>query len=433
MSEWTWIEKSLGEVTTKIADRDHFTPIYVELGVAIISPKDITLDEKIDFSDCKFITREAHELNRKKTDLKPGDLVFTRIGALLGKVCIVESWMPQFSILHSAAMIRADESIIQSEYLMYFIKSHQFQSQIKNEIQSIGVPDLGLEKIKRFKIVYPTNKKVQRRIAQILSTVDGVIGKTRAAIAKYKAIKQGMLHDLFTRGIDVNTGRLRPKYEDAPELYKESKLGWVPREWEVERLEDLCSEKPTYGINAAAVDFTHQLPTYIRITDIDEEGNFSKTGRKCVDSPFSGQYILKKGDLVFARTGATVGKTYLYNEEDGILVFAGFLIKVSPNEELLDYNFLKFLTETSYYLNWVVLMSQRSGHPGFNGNEYGNLQVPKPSVIEQRIISENLLSKRNKIQTEQSYLEKMERVKAGLMGDLLSGRVQVSESEFSGL
>jgi type I restriction enzyme S subunit len=81
---------------------------------------------------------------------------------------------------------------------------------------------------------------------------------------------------------------------------------------------NLCSNKPTYGINAAAVDFTYQLPTYLRITDIDEDGNFSKTGRKCVDSPFSENYILKKGDLVFARTGASVGKTYLYNEIDGL-------------------------------------------------------------------------------------------------------------------
>jgi type I restriction enzyme S subunit len=130
----------------------------------------------------------------------------------------------------------------------------------------------------------------------------------------------------------------------------------------------------------------------LRITDIDEDGNFSKTGRKCVDNPFANNYLLEKGDLVFARTGATVGKTYLYKEEDGILVFAGFLIKVSPNEKLLDYNFLKFLTETSYYLNWVVLMSQRSGQPGINGTEYGSLNIATPILSEQKIISERLLS-----------------------------------------
>ena len=95
MSEWK--NEKLREITLKIADRDHFTPTYVEEGIIMVSPKDITEEEKIDFSKCKYITKEAHEHNSKKTDLKPGDLVFTRIGALLGKVCIVEPWMPEFS------------------------------------------------------------------------------------------------------------------------------------------------------------------------------------------------------------------------------------------------------------------------------------------------------------------------------------------------
>ena len=90
---------------------------------------------------------------------------------------------------------------------------------------------------------------------------------------------------------------------------------------------------------------------------------------------------MKKGDLVFAITGATVGKTYLYNEADGILVFEGFLIKVYTNEKVLDSSFLKYLTETPYYLNWIALMSQRSGQPGINGNEYGSFLVPKPNLL----------------------------------------------------
>lgn len=282
------------------------------------------------------------------------------------------------------------------------------------------------KEIFNFPLFIVSSKTTQQKIAQILTTADTVIEKTQTAIAKYKAIKQGMLNDLFTCGIDVKTGKLRPKQEDAPELYKESALGWIPKEWEDKCLSSLCSERPTYGINAAAVDFTHQLPTYLRITDIDEDGNFSKTRKKCVDSPFSNQYILKKGDLVFARTGATVGKTYLYNESDGQLVFAGFLIKVSPNERLLNSNFLKFLTETPYYLNWVEVMSQRSGQPGINGIEYGSFLVPKPNLTEQKIISERLLSIQNKISFELKYLIKLQQIKFGLMADLLSGSVKVN-------
>lgn len=284
------------------------------------------------------------------------------------------------------------------------------------------------ELLAKLKIDLPTIPD-QRKIAKILSTTDTVIEKTQTAIAKYKAIKQGMLHDLFTRGIDIKTGKLRPKQEDAPELYKESELGWIPKEWDDKCLSSLCSEKPTYGINAAAVDYNHHLPTYLRITDIDEDGNFSKLRKKCVNSPFSNQYILKKGDLVFARTGATVGKTYLYNESDGQLVYAGFLIKVSPNDKILDSNFLKFLTETPYYINWVEVMSQRSGQPGINGNEYGNFLVPKPDLTEQKIIAETLLSIQNKISYEQQFLLKLQQIKSGLMADLLSGKKLVTLTE----
>lgn len=354
------------------------------------------------------------------------DNLYVTIAGTLGLFGTIPDNLDNAQLTENAAKLcEIDFSEFNKNFLKYYLNSENIQTQIRREIGvGGGVPKLALFRIEKLKVKYP-EKKVQDHIALILTTCDAVIEKTQAAIAKYKAIKQGMLHDLFTRGIDIATGKLRPEYEDAPELYKESKLGMVPKEWDVERLESLCSEKPTYGINAAAVDFTHQLPTYIRITDIDEEGNFSKTGRKCVDSAFSSNYLLKPGDLVFARTGATVGKTYLYNEADGLLVFAGFLIKVSPNTKILNSDFLKFLTETPYYQNWVGLMSQRSGQPGINGNEYGSLLVPKPDLTEQNKIAAKLLTIQNKVNTEQSYLHKLQSIKQGLMADLLSGKKRV--------
>ena len=79
----------------------------------------------------------------------------------------------------------------------------------------------------------------QRKIARILTTLDNVIAQTEALIAKYQAIKQGLMHDLFTRGVDA-TGKLRPPQSEAPELYKQSELGWIPKEWEVVRLAEIA-------------------------------------------------------------------------------------------------------------------------------------------------------------------------------------------------
>jgi type I restriction enzyme S subunit len=102
----------------------------------------------------------------------------------------------------------------------------------------------------------------------------------------------------------------------------------------------MLKQNPRYGINAAAVPLQGDFPVYIRITDISNDGYFMPEKRVGVDHAFSDQYYLAEGDLVFARTGASVGKSYLYNLDDGELVYAGFLIKITPDKSVLLPSFL---------------------------------------------------------------------------------------------
>jgi len=155
--------------------------------------------------------------------------------------------------------------------------------------------------------------------------------------------------------------------------YKQSKLGWIPEDWRVDKLGDLCEVKGEYGINAPSVLFSERLPTYLRITDIDDDGKFKKENKTSVDSSDYKNYLLKTNDIVFARTGATVGKTYLYDSKDGELVFAGFLIRFRPKEEELLPRYLKFYTDSVKYWNWVRINSMRSGQTGINGREYSRM------------------------------------------------------------
>lgn len=279
---------------------------------------------------------------------------------------------------------------------------------------------LNLAELKAIEIEIP-DLPTQKRIAKILSTVDGQIEKTAAIIAKYQAIKQGMLHDLFTRGIDLTTGKLRPIPEQAPELYKSSPLGLIPKDWDVDKLAKCCNSNGTYGINAAAVDYSNELPTYLRITDISENGKFINVDKKSVNHPLSSNYILSSGDIVFARTGASVGKTYLYNQDDGELIYAGFLIKFSPNIEKILPKFLKLITELSYYQNWVTKASMRSGQPGINGQEYGGFEIQLPHIEEQALICTKIDSLENLYNSESKKLTKLQKIKHGLMSKLLNG------------
>ena len=98
----------------------------------------------------------------------------------------------------------------------------------------------------------------QRKIAHILTTVDDLIDRTEALIAKLRAIKQGLMHDLLTRGVDEH-GQLRPPREEAPELYKESAVGWVPREWEISEMREVC-QALIWHICSAKASKTGQIP-----------------------------------------------------------------------------------------------------------------------------------------------------------------------------
>ena len=93
---------------------------------------------------------------------------------------------------------------------------------------------------------------------------------------------------------------------------------------------------------------------------------------------------------MFARTGASVGKTYLYNKKDGILVFAGYLIKVKPNQNILNSLFLKYYTQSKRYWDFVKITSTRTGQPGINGKEYANMNIILPPLEEQKRIAEVL-------------------------------------------
>lgn len=217
--------------------------------------------------------------------------------------------------------------------------------------------------------------------------------------------------------------------QHIPSGYKTSPLGPIPEDWEVKRLGDLCENKGDYGLNAPATDYSDDLPTYLRITDIDDSGNFIHSTKKSVDNLSAKEYYLKDGDIVFARTGATVGKTYLYNVRDGQLVYAGFLIKFSPNPNKLIPYYLKAHTETKDYMNWVAITSQRSGQPGINAAEYCSLKLAIPPIEEQERICNVLQLWDTAIAKQTALIEKLTMRKRGLMQQLLTGKKRLKGFE----
>lgn len=227
---------------------------------------------------------------------------------------------------------------------------------------------------------------------------------------------------------EVNTEYLSDAAANVvPVGYKQTEGGVIPKDWDVFRLRDLLRESPKYGINAPAVSLEGNLPVYIRITDISEDGCFKPSEKVGVKSPFSGQYQLADGDIVLARTGASVGKSYLYKEKDGALVYAGFLIKVSPDKSVLEPRFLSQYLQTQRYWSWVTVNSMRSGQPGINGNEYGSLLVPCPKIQEQTAIANALSDVDTLISELEKLVAKKQAIKTATMQQLLTGRIRLPQ------
>ena len=207
--------------------------------------------------------------------------------------------------------------------------------------------------------------------------------------------------------------------------YKQTEVGVIPEEWEVRQLKECLSAHPSYGINAPAVPYSDRLPAYIRITDITEDGKFSSEKPVSVRASNTDAYYLNEGDIVFARTGASVGKSYLYQPEDGKLVFAGFLIRVKTDERQLLSSYLSAYVTTGTYWNWVRLMSMRSGQPGINGQEYGQLPLPVPPLPEQRAIATALSDVDALLAALDRLIAKQRDLKQAAMQQLLTGQTRL--------
>ncbi len=211
----------------------------------------------------------------------------------------------------------------------------------------------------------------------------------------------------------VTTLKMEQKFKKTP-------AGEIPADWDLRTLGELCLAAPEYGANVSAVEFRPEWPRYVRITDINDAGVLSSAGRKSIKDEDSKSYLLEKGDIIFARSGATVGKTYLYRKSDGPCAFAGYTIRFKPDPQRLLPEFLLQFTHSQLYYQWVKGMLRAGAQPNINGSEYSRLYLPIPPLDEQKKITEILSTVDDAIEKTSAVIEKSNQLKKGLMQTLLT-------------
>lgn len=256
------------------------------------------------------------------------------------------------------------------------------------------------------------------KISQILDTLDTAIHETEAIIAKLKAVKQGLLHDLLTRGIAAN-GELRPPQAEAPHLYKESPLGWIPKEWNAHRFEELADYSNGKTFDAAA--WSESGLPIIRIQNLNGSLDFN-----CYVGKVQESWHIQPGDLLFAwagQRGSSFGAR-IWKGPEGVL--NQHIFKVSPRDKLLSKEYLFRLFRFRQTAIEDAAHGFKDSFLHVTKGELGEIYGGVPTRDEQELIEERIASFESKLLNEELSLQKLRNLKSGLMDDLLNGRVRVA-------
>ncbi|MCW5913454.1 MAG: restriction endonuclease subunit S [Chitinophagaceae bacterium] len=418
-------EKILGELGFTYAGLSGKTQKDFGKGKPFIPFMNIMTNAKI---DPKFMGLVEVAPNERQNSVQKGDLFFTTSSETPEEVGMTSVLLEDIgecylnSFCFGLRLFNFDDLL--PEYAPYLFRGNAVRKQIINLGQ--GYTRFNLPKtelLRKLKLELPSESE-QRNIAEILTKADSIIEKTQAAIAKYKAIKQGMLQDLFTRGIDLQTGKLRPRYQDAPELYKESKLGWIPREWEEITLGEIGEFKN--GINKDKAAFGHGT-LFVNIGDAYlERLDCSSLNKVKVSIQEIQDYQLVHGDLIFVRSSVKpsgVGYNTIFFEFSEPVIFCGFMIRYRLYDKS---DFLPAFYNSYFrfeeFRNRLMGVATVSANTNVNQVSLSQLSAIRPTTDEQIAIADRIAAINNKLQIEQAYLQKMQYIKKGLMEDLLSGR-----------
>lgn len=334
----------------------------------------------------KYITQTG--LNSSATQLVPKNsiAIITRVG--VGKL----AYMP-FSYSTSQDFLSLSKLNTEPFFTVYACYK-KLQSEL-NTVQGTSIKGITKDELLAKTISVPVYSE-QKQIGSFFAQLDTLITLHQRKYEKLVNIKKSMLDKMFPKN-GASVPEIR--FKGFTDLWEQRKLGELS-----------CSFE--YGLNAAAKEYDGQNK-YLRITDIDDTSRqFVTTDITSPDTNLTDadSYKLSDGDVLFARTGASVGKTYLYKKFDGLVYFAGFLIRAKIKEGV-NAGFIFQNTLTRGYERYIAITSQRSGQPGVNAQEYAEYQLMLPELFEQDKIAKLLEALDTLITLHQRKLEKLQNIK----------------------
>ena len=338
----------------------------------------------------------------KSSLLENGDLIFADAAEdeTVGKAVEVNGLTEENLVAGLHTIVARPKDKKAEFFLGYYINSNTYHRQLLRLIQGSKVSSISKGNLQKTLVSFPKDFEEQQKIGSFFKQLDETIALHQRKLDLLKEQKKGFLQKMF------------PKNDaKVPEL----RFAGFADDWEERKLGDLATSFE-YGLNASAKSFdgTHK---YIRITDIDDSSrkfNSQSLTSPDIDLSSADNHKLKNGDILFARTGASVGKSYIYADSDGLVYYAGFLIRARIKSGV-DSNFVFQHTLTSSYENFIRVTSQRSGQPGVNAKEYSTFEISVPSYEEQRKIGSFFKQLDDTIALHQRKLDLLKEQKKGFL------------------
>ena len=253
--------------------------------------------------------------------------------------------------------------------------------------------------------------------------LERAIRAKRKVIALLHEQKQAIIHRAVTRGLDP-TVPLKPS--GIPWL------GDIPKHWEVRRLRFCTRGKLTYGANAAAEFDNPDWPRYLRITDFKGDGSLRPDTFRSLPPEVAKDYLVEDGDILFARSGATVGKAFLVRTDTVKACYAGYLIRARPNTDVVLPTFLFAFTQSTAFVRWKDAIFNRATIQNIGADKYANLAVPIPPIAEQQAILDFVETELAPIRTANSRIEReielLREYRTRLVADVVTGKLDVRQA-----
>ena len=417
-----WEVKKLGEIATIESGKrekggGNETGEVLSLGGEHISP-----DGKIILNSPKYISKKFYD-SLKSGKVKEKDIILVKDGATTGKAAFVEK-LPakEVAVNEHLFIIRSKTSNIDQKFLYYMIISNIFQNQIKSLFHGI-IGGITKSEIEEIHIPIPPLEE-QKKIVEILNTVDFIIADTTNLIEKLRVIREKTLNLLITGSI-------------LHKEFKDTEIGKIPNNWEVKRLSEIAELQRglSYSSSEKSKDEIPDGYLFLTLNSVKEGGGLKEDGWTWIKSDrLKERHFVREGDLVIANTeqskdGSLIGAPAIvrfpewYKKDKA--VFSHHITKLLLKVSNLDVNFL------FYYLSFVQPLA-RKYHTGttvwgLNVDSWAkDLLVPIPPLEEQKKIVKILTTIDNKIETETKYLDYMKKLKEKLLAALMTGKIRVN-------